>query len=391
MEMEMETKSGIRLSQSCATEARQAVREFHAGVAQPDMELVVFFCSGEYDLDAVAEEMNRLFAGVQVAGCTTAGEIGPDAYCRHSLTGASFAAGSCTAVSGLLEHLSEFDIAQGNVFAQDLLQRLESRAPEADADNSFAFLLIDGLAVREEPVAHTLQHALGKIPLFGGSAGDDLRFSKTHVFGNGRFHSDCAALILVSTPLPFAIFKTQHFISAEEERLVVTASDPARRVVYEINGLPAAEEYARLIGVDVRDLNPMRFAASPVVVVIGGTDYVRSIQKVGDDGSLTFFCAIEEGLVLRVAHGVDLVENLEQTFEKIRTEIGPPQLVFGCDCILRSLEISQNGLKERVETIFRSNNTIGFNSYGEQFHGVHVNQTFTGIAIGAARKANDDD
>jgi hypothetical protein len=386
----MDSQPSIRLSQSRAAEVRQAVQEFHAGVAQRDMELVVFFCSDEYDLDAVAEEMNRLFEGVQVAGCTTAGEIGPDAYCQHSLTGASFAAGSCTAVIGALEHLSQFDIARGNAFVQDLLQQLESRAPEANPDNSFAFLLIDGMAVREEPVALTLQHALDKIPLFGGSAGDDLKFSKTHVFSNGHFHSDCAALILVSTPLPFRIFKTQHFVSSEEERLVVTASDPARRIVYEINGLPAAEEYARLIGVDVRDLNPMRFAASPIVVVIGGTDYVRSIQKVNADGSLTFFCAIEEGLVLRVAHGVDLVENLEQTFERIRAEIGPPQLVFGCDCILRRLEIFQTGLKERVETIFRQNNLIGFNSYGEQFHGVHVNQTLTGIAIGATPKVRGD-
>jgi hypothetical protein len=91
-----------------------------------------------------------------------------------------------------------------------------------------------------------------------------------------------------------------------------------------------------------------------------------------------------------VAHGVDLVENLEQAFEKIQAEIGAPQVVFGCDCILRNLEISQTGLEERVATIFRRNNTIGFNSYGEQFHGVHVNQTFTGIAIGTTLKEHGD-
>jgi len=134
----------------------------------------------------------------------------------------------------------------------------------------------------------------------------------------------------------------------------------------------------------VHELNAKRFAASPVVVVIDGTDYVRSIQKANADGSLTFLCAIEEGLVLRVAHGVDVVNNLELAFDKIRAEIGPFQLVFACDCILRNLEISQDGLKDRVEEIFRRNNTIGFSSYGEQFHGVHVNQTLTGVAIGIA-------
>ena len=373
----------ICMGQSCATEARQAVEEFHDVVAQPNMELVIFFCSSEYDLNVLAVEMNRLFAGIQVVGCTTAGEIGPAGYHQHSLSGVSFSAGSYVAVSGLLDRLSQFDIARGRDFAQTLLQRLENKAPDAGPDNSFALLLIDGLSIREEPVAHALQYALGKVTLFGGSAGDDLKFAKTYVYIDGCFRSDSAALILINTSLPFRIFKTQHFVSTDK-RLVVTEADPVGRIVKEINGLPAVEEYARLVGVDVHELNPMRFAASPVVVMIDGTDYVRSIQKANADGSLTFFCAIEEGLVLRMAHGVDMVNNLVQTFDKIREEIGPPQLVLGCDCILRNLEVSENGLKDRVKEIFQRNNTIGFSSYGEQFRGIHVNQTFTGIAIGTA-------
>ena len=158
----------IRMAQSCAAEARQAVEEFHGAVAQPDMELVVFFCSSEYDLDVLAAEMNRLFAGIQVVGCTTAGEIGPAGYRTHSLSGVSFPAGSCVAVSGLLDRLSQFDIARGHDFVQILLQQLESRFPGASPDPSFAFMLIDGLSIREEPVTHTLQYAFGKIPLFGG-------------------------------------------------------------------------------------------------------------------------------------------------------------------------------------------------------------------------------
>lgn len=383
------TIRNIRIAQSSAVDARQAVSEFHAAVAQPDMGLVLFFCSSEFDLDELAAEMNRLFAGVQVVGCTTAGEIGPAGYLQHSLSGASFPAGSCVAVSGLLERLSQFEISKGHDFAQGMLQKLESKAPQASPENSFALMLIDGLSVREEPVTHSIQYALGKITLFGGSAGDDQQFSKTYVFNEGRFHADSAVLILINTVLPFRMFKTQHFLSTDE-RLVVTEANTATRTVKEINGLPAAAEYARLVGVDVHELNPMRFAAAPVVVVIDGTDYVRSIQKANPDGSLTFFCAIEEGVVFRVAHGVGLVKNLEQTFDKIRAELGKLQLVIGCDCILRKLEVAQNGLNERVAELFRSNNTIGFNSYGEQFHGVHVNQTLTGIAIGSAPVSTGD-
>jgi hypothetical protein len=373
----------MRTAQTSATDARQAVQEFHAAVAQPAMALVVFFCSSVYDLDALAAEMKHRFGDVPVIGCTTAGEIGPNGYQEHGLAGASFASGACSVVTQSLQRLQQFDIAQGQAFSQALLQRLEHQAPLANADNSFAFLLIDGLSVREEIVARTLQNALGKLPLFGGSAGDGLKFSKTHVYHDGVFDTDSAVLALVSTPLPFRLFKTQHFVTTSE-RLVVTEADAAIRVVKEINGLPAAQEYARILGVAMGDLDPMSFATSPVVVLIDGADYVRAIQKVNPDGSLTFYCAIDEGLVLRVAKGVNLVENLEQTFAQIRAEIGPPQLVLGCDCILRNVEMTKDHLKERVADIFQANNTVGFSTYGEQFKGVHVNQTLTGIAIGCA-------
>jgi len=60
-----------------------------------------------------------------------------------------------------------------------------------------------------------------------------------------------------------------------------------------------------------------------MVVVIDGTNFVRSIQAANPDGSLTLFCAIEEGLVLRVARGANLVQNLTETFAGIRGGHGP--------------------------------------------------------------------
>jgi hypothetical protein len=75
---------------------------------------------------------------------------------------------------------------------------------------------------------------------------------------------------------------------------------------------------------------------------------------------------------------------------EVRADIGPPQLVLGCDCILRKLEISQSSLTDRVGEMFMRNNAIGFNTYGEQFQGVHINQTLVGIAIGTDSTEADD-
>jgi hypothetical protein len=377
----MDGSSRILRAQSCASDARDAARELHAGISQPDIALVVFFCSVHYDLDILALEMQRLFIGVQVIGCTTAGEIGPVGYRDRTISGASFPSSSFVAACGRIDELQRFESVQAQSLAQDLMGRLESLEPAADARNSFALLLIDGLSVREEPVTRTLQNAFGRLPLVGGSAGDGLSFTKTRVYSDGSFHTDSAVLALVSTRVPFTIFKTQHFVPTDR-RIVVTAADPEHRIVTEIDGWPAAESYARFVGTDVHSLDPGRFAEQPIVVVIDGTNYVRSIQKVNPDGSLTFFCAIDEGLVLRGARGVDLVGNLQEAFAEIRAAIGDPQLVVGCDCILRKLEMTQLGLVDQVEKVMRDNNVTGFSSYGEQHLGVHVNQTLTGIAIG---------
>jgi hypothetical protein len=86
---------------------------------------------------------------------------------------------------------------------------------------------------------------------------------------------------------------------------------------------------------------------------------------------------------------MDLVANLAQTFDHIRAEIGPIEMTFGCDCILRNIEITQKQQKEAVAEVLQFNHTVGFSTYGEQFGGVHVNQTFTGIAIGSLRHDGD--
>lgn len=377
----------IRTGHSFAKDPRLAAKEFHDAVYQPNMELIVFFCSSHYNLDVLANELNSLYPNERVIGCTTAGEIGPGGYTEYSLSGASFSSDGFTVAAGFLDDLNHINNEEGEALVNNLLQQLEARAP-VTAKNSFAFLLIDGLSLREEPTVRILQNTLGEIALFGGSAGDDLSFKQTWVFADGVFRTDSAALILVNTTYPFKIFKSQHFVCGDE-KLVVTRADPIQRIVYEINGYPAEVEYARIVGTPIEKLNPEQFSAMPFVIRINGVDYVRSIQKVNSDGSLTFYCAIDNGLVFMAAHGVDLVKNIKQTLNEIQSDIGKPQLILACDCVLRNLEMQRNGSKKEVEKLFQKNNVVGFSTYGEQFMGVHINQTITGIAIGESPDANN--
>jgi hypothetical protein len=390
LESSIDQQPGVRRAHTLARDAVDAVREFHAAVAQDDMVLVVFFCSSSYDLDRLGAEMKRAFAGIEVIGCTTAGEIGPAGYVAGSLSGMSFAASRFTAVCGCIERLRQFDIAAGQAFGKDLLQRMGQRGTGAAGDNTFALLLIDGMSVREEPVARAVQSVLGAIPLVGGSAASSGEAIAPVVYYGGRFAHDRAVVALLSTPLPVRLFETHHFV-ASDERLVVTEADTERRVVKEINGLPAAQEYARRLGVAPHELGPEIFSASPVVVLIDGKSYVRSIHKANADGSLTFFCAIENGLILRIAHTGDLYGKLADSFAQLRSEIGQPLLVIACECVLRRAEVLRSAQNERIVDLLLANRSTGFCTYGEQYRGIHLNQTLTAVAIGQAPGGGGDD
>ena len=44
-----------------------------------------------------------------------------------------------------------------------------------------------------------------------------------------------------------------------------------------------------------------------------------------------------------------------------------------------------------VGDVLRRNNALGFNTYGEQFCGVHVNQTLTAVALGYGDRSHGRD
>lgn len=100
------------------------------------------------------------------------------------------------------------------------------------------------------------------------------------------------------------------------------------------------------------------------------------------DGSLTFFCAIDEGLVFTVARPQDMVKSAEIALNEIDKSLGGIDLVLGFDCILRRLDAENRQIRHQVDALYRKHRLVGFHTYGEQFNAMHLNQTLTGIAFG---------
>ncbi len=370
----------VKVGSSSSAEPAALVDALHQQVYDPEACLTFIFVSPRLSLERLGPAILDRF-GRSVMACASAGEIGPGGYGKGTAVAISLKSPQLRARLDVIADLAAF----GPRAAEELGQRIQRSVAEEQArmpqGRAVSLLLVDGLARLEEHVVGYLGNVLGGIPLVGGSAGDDLTFDRAHVYHDGAFRPNQAVVATLVTTHPFTVMKTQHF-EAAEQRLVVTGARPEERVVTELDGEPAAEAYARVVGVPVSALSSKIFSEHPVVLRIGGQPYVRSIQRVLPDGSLAFYCAIDEGLVLSLGRGVDLVDNLRQAFAQAVAQVGNPAVVLGFDCIHRRLEIEARTLMPQVEQVFAEHCVVGFNTYGEQYHSVHVNQTFTALALG---------
>jgi hypothetical protein len=345
----------------------------------------LFFSRDRIDAAALAAALARHCPELGYAGCSTAGEITPDGYGEGGLLAMLFPSDRFRASARMIG-----DIAGGRMEGvvgevRELRRDFEAEAADLEG-GTFGLLFIDGLSRAEEAVTSALYWSLDDIPLVGGSAGDNMRFDETTLIHNGRVETNCAILILIRSRVPFHIFKTENF-TPTDKKLVVTASDPDSRTVYEINAEPAAEAYASAIGIDPGSLTPTSFASYPVVVRVGGEYYCRSIQKLNEDGSLSFFCAIDNGIVLTIAEPMGMVESTRKRLGEVAGHLGGIDVVLGFDCVLRRLDAENRQSFAAISSLYRDNNIIGFGTYGEQYRSMHLNQTFTGIAFGGGAAA----
>ncbi|MFV0384772.1 FIST N-terminal domain-containing protein [Paracoccus sp. (in: a-proteobacteria)] len=366
----------VSVSVSRQADAAPAVAEALRGIDLGATCFLLAFVPVGLKLDEVARALEDGSAGVPVFGCTTAGAITPLGYENGALLLIAFPREHFRAASMLIAPLKPLPI---NSLTTELRSHAARFRPTARW-NRLALIFADGLSRQEELLVTMLETALGEVPIFGGSAGDDLAFHQTFVLHNGRFHRNAALLLLLETDLEFRGLGFDHFLPTDCQ-MVVTEAIPDERLVLEINGAPAALEYARLVGRPVDQLSPQVFAENPILVRQNANYHVRAIHDAPGANALSFLGAIDDGLILTLGRGKEILQTLEAGLD-IRDQRGAaPDFVLGFECVLRKLEIEQKRLSGPVSEVFRRRRVIGFNTYGEQHCGVHVNQTFVGVAF----------
>lgn len=375
-------KTGIGCATSHADDPFEAMAALSSELGDDPFAGIMVFCAHRYDRDSLARAINRSMEETIVIGCTSSGELTHAGYDHDSVTMIGFPASDFCMTTHCFDDLDNFD----PVSAREAVRALSAQADRdsrrlGDVVHHVALFLVDGLSHREELLTMTIQDALGDIPLIGGSSGDDLAFRQTAIFAGGRFHARAAVIAILSSTRQMHVFKEQHYRPGAA-KMVITGAIPHERIVTEINAEPAAAEYLRLAGHAGEELGMEFFAAHPPMVRAGGEYHVRSIQSANPDGSLTFYCAIDEGIVLSIGEPVDRIASMESLFTDLHDRVGEIDRIIAFDCVLNRIDAEQRQMSRAVSNLYVRNRVIGFNTYGEQYHALHVNQTFSGLAIG---------
>jgi hypothetical protein len=330
---------------------------------------------------AAGDELARLDAalrpglpdGCLIAGCSSAGEIGPCGYASDSVVAVGFPARQFRAAALTLQDLGALPVSDWMAKLRRMHQNFA-----ADPDRALVgLLLVDGLSGQEDVLVATLDATLPSVPVLGGSAGDGLDFRRTSLLCDGKVLSDAAVFVLIETDLTVCEITFAHF-SPTQTRAVVTAAIPERRRILELNAEPAAEEYARITGIPKDQLTPSEFARHPLLLRMGRRHHVRAISAITEDDGLSLMSAIDTGTVLTLGRSEDMTQGFLDAMSALP---GPPLMVLGFDCILRRLALEREGLSQTMSDLFTRFRVAGFNTYGEQHSGMHVNQTFVGLAF----------
>lgn len=381
MHSSFDTACGIRVEATSSRPTGVAVAEIKDRLNGCDIQHLLVFFSGLHDADVLNEHLVTAFPGIPVSGCSTAGEITPAGMMQGTLQVIAFPRDGFRVLTVAIEGIDRLGVEKTSDIVRELKGRLNAGREPASKERMFAMILVDGLSNVEEVLIASVGWAMGDIGIIGGSAGDGLEFRRTTLLDGGRALVNSALLILVESDFPFRMFNSQNF-EPTEAKLVVTAADNENRIVYELNAEPAAREYASAIGLLPNDLGPFSFASYPLVVKVGGNYYCRSIRNVNPDGSLAFFCAIDEGLVLTVARPQDMLASTARTLEDVDKTLGGIDFVLGFDCVLRRLDAENRQIWRELDGLYRKHRMCGFHTYGEQYNSMHLNQTLTGIAFG---------
>jgi len=348
------------------------------GDERPDA--VIVFASARYDHVALLHALGETCQPGVLVGSSSAGEF----------TGKNRAEGSACALA-IRSSTMRFSAGVGTGVTNDRAAAARSvvstfkGVQTSDYPYRTALVMTDALAGHADDLIEQLTVATsGTYEFAGGGAGDDAKFSKTHVFHGTRVLSDAVVALEMLSQKPLGI-GVQHGWEPASEGYRVTSIEGAR--IKTLDGYPAAdvfEQHAAATNQRLDRQDPLPFFLHNIVgIETGAGQRLRVPLAIGPDGSVTCAAEIPAGATVRImktssASASDAATSAANSAVRALQGNRPAAALF-FDCVATRLRLGDVfGFElEAVRTALGGSDLVGCNTYGQiaradgQFGGLH--------------------
>jgi hypothetical protein len=321
--------------------------------------LAIVFASIAHDL----AEVGRVFreAAVDVFGASSAGEIvvggSGESICERSIVALLLDLDR----SAYAIRLSEPD---GRTVHE--LGAAGGRWARASFDRGPILVMGTGLTIDGEQIVRGMQTEVGPdTPIFGGLAGDDLRFTQTFVFTARKITSRGAiALAFDGDRVALDGIAASGWVAVGGEKTVTKAEGS---VVHAIDGVPALDVYKDYLG--LTSDTDIKIPEYPLQIQREGYSVLRAaLTALPETRSLVYAGTVPEGASVRFScsPGVEIIEQALDEFRALYGRVPGADALILFSCKGRHMALGPLA-EDEVEPIQRLWNApmVGFFTYGE--------------------------
>ncbi len=379
----------LKSARTSEVDPEKAAEELCRSLESAAPKLVTIFASSDRDHLALNRAMRkRLPQGTRVIGASTSGEIDNNGMHQGTVV-ASMLTGDLEVGIGLGKGLTEDAVAAGAQALARATQDLGVRPQDLDPKKYVGLVIDDGFKYKKEEL---LLGVLDKCPSLtlvgGGAAHPDMGSPDAvgFVHADGEVTTDAVLVALIKTNAHWGALRS-HWYNPTKDRVTITKVDESCTRAIEIDGKPAAQRYAEILGVEIDDLHfgkPNGFSKRPTALKVGREHFIRAPVSPLPDGSIVFANLLEEGAELELMEIGDPSGLTRKFFEEeLPRRVPNPTASLLFHCGGRVWVAQSLGELERLSASFASAPpSAGFNVAFEIYCGFQINTTLTVLAFG---------